>query len=161
VLCAQHRRWGSLTARLLWTRTLERSNFTNPTNPNFENRILGELGDPENQINFNADLKVGKVKFGYRGRWIDKMYLNTYEDFNTLQGRPPENADYAAVAQYPSVFYHDLRLDFDATENISVFGGIDNVTNKVPPYGLTGIGAGSGIYNSVGRYFYAGAKVKF
>ena len=39
--------------------------------------------------------------------------------------------------------------------------GVDNLTNKMPPYYLTGIGAGSAIYNNVGRFLYAGVLAKF
>jgi hypothetical protein len=35
------------------------------------------------------------------------------------------------------------------------------VTNTIPPFGLTGIGGGSAIYDNRGRFFYAGAKANF
>jgi hypothetical protein len=38
---------------------------------------------------------------------------------------------------------------------------VDNFTNRAPPMGLTGVGAGSGIYNVRGRNFYAGFRAKF
>lgn len=153
--------WGSLNLRGIWTRTLERSNFTNPADPGRENRLLSELGDPENQINFNADVKVGDVTFGYQLRWIDSMYLNTFEDFNSLQNRPPENLDYADVQRYPAVTYHDIRVGFDLSEDFNIYAGVDNLTSTKPPFGLTGVGAGSGIYDVRGRTMYAGIRAKF
>jgi hypothetical protein len=39
--------------------------------------------------------------------------------------------------------------------------GVDNVFNRLPPLGFTGAGAGSGIYNDIGRFFYAGAVLTF
>ena len=153
--------WGSAGFRALWVHTLERSNFTNPADPNRADRILSELGDPQNEVNINADVRIGKVTFGYQMRWIDAMYLNTYEDFNSLQGRAPENADYADLAKYPAVSYHDIRLSFDADEKFNVYLGIDNVGDRKPPYGLTGVGEGSGIYDVRGRYFYLGFLTKF
>jgi outer membrane receptor protein involved in Fe transport len=39
--------------------------------------------------------------------------------------------------------------------------GIDNLLNRNPPLGLSGIGDGSGIYTNRGRFFYAGAVAKF
>jgi outer membrane receptor protein involved in Fe transport len=39
--------------------------------------------------------------------------------------------------------------------------GVDNVLNRNPPYGLTGAGAGSGIFTNRGRFFYAGAVARF
>jgi outer membrane receptor protein involved in Fe transport len=59
------------------------------------------------------------------------------------------------------VFYHDLRLGIEVNKNFNFYTGIDNVTNRKPPLGLTGIGAGSSIYDVRGRFFYAGAVAKF
>jgi len=39
--------------------------------------------------------------------------------------------------------------------------GIDNLTNKEPPLGATGIGGFSSVYDNRGRFFYAGAIAKF
>jgi outer membrane receptor protein involved in Fe transport len=94
-------------------------------------------------------------------RYISPMYLNTYEDFNSVQGRPPENADYADRKKYPSRIYSDVRLGLDVTKDYNFYLGVDNLTNTKPPLGLTGIGAGSSIYDVRGRYFYGGFVAKF
>ena len=86
------------------------------------------------------------------------MYLNTYEDYNALNGQPPQNADYAPIRKYPDVFYHDIRVGVDVNEKFNIYGGVDNLTNRQPPYGLTGVGGGSGIYDNRGQYFYVGVK---
>ena len=153
--------WGNANFRALWVHTLERDSYTNPAEPNRINRIVTELGDPKNEVNFTASIEVGAFTFGYQMRWIDAMYINTYEDFNGLQGRAPENADYADLAKYPAVSYHDLRAGFDVNKQFNFYMGIDNVADKKPPYGLTGVGAGSGIYDVRGRYYYVGFVSKF
>ena len=94
-------------------------------------------------------------------RYISPMVLNTFEDINSVQGRPPENPDYAERKTYPSVFYHDVRLGVDIGPKYNFYLGIDNLTNKKPPFGLTGIGAGSGIYDARGRFYYSGVVAKF
>ena len=142
-------------------RVLQRDEFLNPADPTFKNRILGELGDPKNQVNVNLSAKYKNVTFGYQFRWIDKMYLNTYEDFNGLNGLPPQNLDYASVQKYPSVAYVDIRAAVDVSEGFNFYAGIDNLFNRKPPYGLTGVGGGSGIYDNRGQYFYAGVVAKF
>jgi hypothetical protein len=38
---------------------------------------------------------------------------------------------------------------------------VDNLSDRVPPLGLTGVGEGSGIYEVRGRFWYAGFKVGF
>jgi outer membrane receptor protein involved in Fe transport len=156
---------GNLDTRFTYTRVLDRSNYLSPTAPDFRNVVVGskggELGDPRDAFNWNLNLKRGALTAGYQMRFIGKMYLNTYEDFNSVQGRPPENPDYADREKYPSVFYHDFRLALDATEKFNFYVGVDNLTNKKPPLGATGIGAGSSIYDNRGRFFYAGAVAKF
>ncbi len=145
----------------LYTRVLQRDEFLNPADPTFKNRILGELGDPKNQVNVNLSAKYKNVTFGYQFRWIDKMYLNTYEDFNELNGLPPQNLDYAPVQKYPSVAYVDIRAAVDVSEGFNFYAGIDNVFNRKPPFGATGVGGGTGIYDNRGQYFYAGVVAKF
>ncbi len=145
----------------LYTHVIQRDEFLNPAIPTFKNRLLGELGDPENQVNVNVSGKYKNLTVGYQFRWIDKMYLNTYEDFNSLNGLPPQNLDYAPVQKYPSVAYIDLRAQFDVSDSFNFYTGIDNVFNRKPPYSLTGVGGGSGIYDNRGQYFYAGVVAKF
>jgi outer membrane receptor protein involved in Fe transport len=117
-----------------------------------------ELGDPKDAFNFDLDFKRGDLTVGWQMRYLSKMVLNNYEDTFGLQGRAPENADYADKRFYPSAMYHDLRVSYDFKSDFNVYVGVDNVANKVPPYGLTGTGAGSSIYEPRGRFFYAGVK---
>lgn len=145
----------------VYTHVLKNDQFTNPQNPAFRNRILDELGDPQDQVNFNASVKYKDFTLGYQFRWISSMYLNTYEDFNSINGLPPQNADYAAVQRYPDTAYVDIRGAYDVTEDFNIYFGVDNLFNRAPPYGLTGVGGGSGIYDNRGQYFYTGVVAKF
>jgi outer membrane receptor protein involved in Fe transport len=158
---------GQLGSRLVYTRTLQRDDFLDPTDPGRADRILLELGDPRDAFNLNTDLKRGPITLGYELRYIGKMVLNNSEDVFGLQGQPPQNEDYAAQTYYPSVIYHDVRAAYDFNEALNLYLGVDNLADKVPPFGLTGQGAGSGgignsgIYDARGRFVYAGAKYKF
>ncbi|MFC7537493.1 TonB-dependent receptor domain-containing protein [Sphingomonas sp. GCM10030256] len=145
----------------IWTHVLKNESYTNPANPDFVNVFKSELGDPDDQVNVNVNAKRGKLTLGYQMRWIDRMYLNTFEDYNGVNDLPPENTDYAPIVKYPDVFYHDVRVAYDFTSKINAYFGIDNVGNEFPPYGLTGVGGGSGIYDNRGRYFYTGFVAKF
>ena len=145
----------------IYTHVIKRDEFLNPATPDFANRILGELGDPKDQVNFNASVKYRDFTLGYQIRWIGKMFLNTFEDFNPLNGLPPQNADYAAIQKYPERAYLDIRAAYDVTEDFNIYFGVDNVRDRKPPFGLTGVGGGSGIYDNRGRYMYAGVVAKF
>jgi outer membrane receptor protein involved in Fe transport len=156
---------GRFDTRLTYTHVFDRSNFTDPSNPDFQNVIVGkhggELGDPQDAFNWNSSLQHGRFTLGYQMRYLSKMFVNTYEATNSVQGRPPENADATDFLEYPSRFYHDVRLGIDVGPKFNFYVGADNVTNVKPPLGLTGIGAGSGIYDVRGRFYYAGAIAKF
>jgi outer membrane receptor protein involved in Fe transport len=120
-----------------------------------------ELGDPQEAFNWNSSLKHGRFTVGYQMRYLDKMMLNTYEDFFPVQGRTPQNADFANRKFYPSRFYHDVRFQVDVNPKFNFYLGVDNLTNTKPPLGLTGIGGGSGIYDNRGRFGYAGVQAQF
>jgi outer membrane receptor protein involved in Fe transport len=46
-------------------------------------------------------------------------------------------------------------------KNLQIYFGVDNIFDKHPPFGLTGTGAGSAIYDVFGRKFYGGVKARF
>jgi outer membrane receptor protein involved in Fe transport len=172
-------------ANLIYTHNLQISNFVNPGDPTFENRILSELGDPQDEFRLDADLAVGDVTFGYRMRYIGPMVVDVWENYNSLGGRPAQNLDFADITKYPAIYYHDLRLEWDVNGNngdgnigrdLNFYVGVDNIFNTVPPLGATGAGAGGGggggdrpgsanstgaIYDVRGRQFYAGFKARF
>jgi outer membrane receptor protein involved in Fe transport len=123
--------------------------------------LLSELSYPKDQFNINTDLKFGRFTIGHTLRWISGMYLNTFEDYNSVNGEPPQNPDYAEIAKYPAVTYNDVRFDLEMTDRFNFYGGVTNIGDVDPPYGLTGVGEGSGIYDNRGRFFYAGFRARF
>ena len=150
----------------IYTHNLQISNFANPTDPTFENRILGELGDPVDEFRWDIDLGYKEFTVGYRMHYIGPMYVGAYEDFNSLGGRAPENADFSDIQKYQEVFYHDLRLEWNLAnagiaKDFKFYAGVNNLFDTHPPLGLTGIGAGSAIYDFRGRNYYAGFRARF
>ncbi len=151
----------SLDTRVTYTHVFQNDSFLNPDDPTEADQLLLELGDPQDEFTWSIDGKLGDVTLGYRMRYIGKQVLNAYEDYFSVQGREPENADYADRRFYPAVFYHNIRVGFDAGRDFNFYVGVDNVTDRQPPLGLTAIGGGSGIYDVRGRYFYSGITAKF
>jgi len=148
-------------ARIIYTLMLQRDDFLDPADPNYADSALYELGDPKDAFNFNLDFTNGPLTLSYQWRYIGKQVLLNFEDTYSLQGRPPQNADYADRRFYPSVQYQDVRVAYDINEQWNAYLGCDNITDEIPPLGLTGTGEGSGIYDVRARYFYAGVRVKF
>ena len=152
---------GEFSGKLIWTHALQRDDFLDPVNPTAADQVLGELGDPKDAANLNLAMKHGPVTIGWDVEYVGRMVVNAWEDFFSVQGNPPQNLDYAPRKYYPSVFYHNLRFGYEVSDKISAYVGVDNVANKIPPLGATGTGGGSSIYESRGRFMYAGAKVSF
>ncbi|MDT8761117.1 TonB-dependent receptor [Sphingomonas psychrotolerans] len=157
---------------LIYVHGLKSSNYENPALPDFENRLLNELGDPQDEFRFDLDLSLQDFTFGYRLHYIGPMYVNAYEDFNALPAActstcPPNNADYSDIPEYSEVFYHDVRFTWNLKglgglgRDFQLYAGIDNILNKQPPLGSTATGAGSAIYDIRGRQFYAGFRARF
>jgi outer membrane receptor protein involved in Fe transport len=164
-----------LSTRLIYSHQLQNSNFQDPTRPDFENRLLSELGDPVDEFRANVDLTLGVVTLGYEARYLGKQVTSTFENFFPLNSAcsaavppvcPPLNADAINPRFYPAVVYHDLRVDIavkgaEGERDLNFYVGVDNVFNKQPPLGTTATGAGSAIYNIRGRNFFAGFRARF
>lgn len=148
---------GSLDLQAITTYVLKRDNYPNILDPSFRDQILLELGDPKWSAQVKAKFRTGGFTVGYEMQYISKMAVApNIEAIRSVQGRPPQDADYAEFRWYPRVFYHDVRVAYDVSEQLNLYAGIDNLTDKDPPFGLTGTGAGSGIYQNRGRFFYGG-----
>jgi outer membrane receptor protein involved in Fe transport len=151
----------TLNLRAIASHTIIRNNFTDITNPNFRQRQLSELGDPTWAGQATVGLDFGKWDFQYQFRFIGGTTIATeFEAQNAFDGRPPTNPDAFPQVYYPDVYYHDFRIGFDATERFRFYAGIDNAFDRDPPFDLLGT-AGGDPYENVGRFFYAGAEVKF
>lgn len=150
-----------LTAHLVWTHALTNESFTDPTQPGFADTSLGELGSPKDAWNLNLSADFGTVFASTQFRYLSKMAVGSIENHQSFQGRPAQNLDDFSIPFYPDVFYIDARIGVNINKGSNFYFGIDNLTNRIPPLGATGIGAGSGIYESIGRRFYAGITAKF
>jgi len=152
---------------LIYTHSLENSNFQDPTNPNFETRVLQQLGDPKDEFRWDFDFGLGDVTLGYRARYIGPQLITAYSSLFPINGNPPGNIDAFSVDRFPSVMYHDIRIDVDLAKDengnsLKFYFGVDNVLDHgVPDGATTATGAGSAIYSFRGRNFYAGFRARF
>jgi outer membrane receptor protein involved in Fe transport len=152
--------FGTIKARWLGTYVIQRDNFPFLQEPNRPDQLLEELGDPTFAWNASLDFEKGPFSFTYGVRWLGTQYFDFIENVRSVGGRAPENPDWGADAWTGHVTYHDVRFGYDVLDNLNVYVGVDNVGDELPPLGLTGTGAGSGIYSIKGRYFYGGVKYR-
>ena len=162
--------FGKLTTRLFGSYVRNRNDFPFISEPNRPDKLLGEVGDPRLQANFSLNLRAGAVDFGYQARYLSRQAVASVglgggiEDISTVGGRVPANADFADSDFIRGIAYHDLRVGYEFSEKLNVYLGVDNVRDTLPPSGLLGNGsvyAADAIWDNIGRYFYAGALVKF
>ncbi|WP_375395362.1 TonB-dependent receptor domain-containing protein [uncultured Sphingomonas sp.] len=140
----------------------DRTNYLDPINPTIPTRQLGNLGDPEFKGQFNVSYSLPSGVYArYQFQFIGKQSIGNYCDQHSCNGQPPQNADEFPVADYPIITYSNLRVGFNVQKKFEFYVGCDNIFDRLPPYGLLGTGAGSGIYNNVGRQFYAGFKANY
>lgn len=147
------------------TRVLKRNNYISPTDPEFRDRQLSELGDPQWAANVTLGYGLGVFDVMYSMNYIGKQTIGAYENYFSVQDRPPQNADFTAERFYPDVLYHAARFDFKVPagpngRKFNFYLGADNIFDTKPPLGLLGT-AGGDPFDSIGRYFYAGATVDF
>lgn len=150
----------SLRAVVSWVE--KRESFSYITTPERSDRLHGTLGDPVWAASFTSNLDFGDFDVNYNVRWLDKQVISNFawETFFSHQGRPATNPDARPTPWNPAVFYHNIRVGLDVNKKFRFYAGVDNVSNKLPPLDLRGDG-NDAIYPNTGRFFYAGAEVRF
>lgn len=148
-----------LSLNVAWV--AERTNYTNPADPNYADRQLSEMGDPQWEMGARASYTRGPVSLSYQFQYIGPMITNeaAYETLYSYDGRAATNADAYARYWTPAYTYHNVRVGLNVSDKYEMYFGVDNLFNTYPPDGLFGNDAYSSIYDAVGRYFYAGFKL--
>jgi len=142
----------TLNLRGLFSYLIRRDNFTDILLPDVLTQQKLQLGDPEFEGSLSAAIDFGIVDLSYNLRYIGRQTIGTFAAQNSVQGRPPENADQFPQVYYPAIVYHAIRIGIEPTNKFRFYGGVDNLFNRKPPFGLDGTGDGSGIYDNVGRF---------
>lgn len=121
-------------------------------------QFAGEIGAAKDRFTANAGWENDELGFNLTGTYIGRSSL----DDQFTGARPGTNPLYNVGSQ----FYLDGQIRFKVAEEFEFFGGADNILDNKPPF-LADIGASAGIdtdsgtYDTLGRRFYAGARVKF
>ncbi len=153
-----------LLLRGIATRVLKRDNFISPTDPDFADRQLSELGDPKWAANATIGYGFGNFDMRYNLNYIGKQTIGAFENYFSVQGRPPQNEDFTEEVFYPDVLYHAIRFSLNVPQGgrdrMTFYIGADNIFDTEPPLGLLGTGGGDP-FDAIGRYFYAGATIDF
>lgn len=132
---------------------LDERNFQN--NSEFPDEIdeqAGGVGTPH----FRSLITTVYQLDNFRMSWTMNYIGESDFDNNAVEGQYPEWFD----NKVESHTYHNLNVNYLFTDNISVYAGVDNLTDKTPP-ALPNLNSGSLLYDAIGRKYYAGVKVSF
>ena len=150
-----------LSVRMVGSWLAKRNQFTFLNNPDQYTRVKSTLNNAEWRGLLSANLTAGAIDVAFTNQYIGKQTIGAWNLQNQEQDRPATNADAFPMVYYPEVFIHDVQVGFRANEKFRFYVGVDNINDRLPPFGLTGTGAGSAVYPLTGRYFYAGARFNY
>ncbi|WP_426264185.1 TonB-dependent receptor domain-containing protein [Sphingomonas sp. PWP1-2] len=149
------------TVHVVWNHSILNDQFTDPTDPTYVTRFNTTVGIPKDRVNASFGFTYNKLFLNYQVRYISPQLIGDYETVNSVQGRAPTNPNQYPNNYYPAVDYHDFRLGVNVTPKSTFYVGIDNAFDRQPPYGSTGIGGGTAIFDNIGRRLYAGVTANF
>jgi outer membrane receptor protein involved in Fe transport len=152
--------FGRFDAKLLYSLALRNDAFLDFDDAGRADQQLLELGNPRHALNWDIKLTRGIVSIEHQLRFFSRMSVDSIENIRSVQGRPPENEDAFSPRFFDSRTYHNIRVELSPLRHAELYFGIDNLTDQLPPPTLTGVDRGA-IYDNVGRFFYAGATVRY
>ncbi len=114
----------------------------------------GVEGAPEWQANFDLVWTRGPLSVNYGYSWFDATSRVSNVTLNTQ----PDNLP-AEWLFYDERSVHDLQARFEVNETISVYGGVNNLTDQEPQ--PIGFGDASYPVSSLGRFYYIGVNASF
>ncbi|MEO1015047.1 MAG: TonB-dependent receptor [Pseudomonadota bacterium] len=122
------------------------NDFFDPSDPTAVDPELGEIQRPEFAANGALRFRRGPLSAQWRTQFLDEQGLRgvEIETVDTVFG-PAGITD--------ATFIHDLNANYQFSDRIQVFGGVNNVTN-VTPF----ITEQAFPVSPVGRYFFLGAR---
>ncbi len=117
---------GELRFNISANQVLELNVFEFQERPDEINVEEGEVGDPEFQLRSTIDYRLDDISFNWTSRLIDRSF--------TLDLSPGGDiAEDISPAYVPSIWTHDLAVNYHLSDNAEFNFGIRNIFNKVPP----------------------------
>ena len=138
---------GELRVRFFANRLLELEGFEFQTRPDAVNIENGEMGDPEAQYALSVAYQLNDLSVNWSSRYTDRSAnFRVGEDI-------PEDLSPAFI---PTIITHDLSSTYRLDENITITGGVRNLTDKIPPGFVN-----DRLYDLVGRRAFLSVRAVF
>lgn len=146
--------WGTVDVRFIgtWVDTLREFPFQDE--PVQDNEV-GELGDPEFAFNLNTTWNWNGLQVNYELRWFDSMLR---EDDDEIDAVRPDRRD---PLETGGTFFHDIQVNYQLNAYVQLYGGVNNLADKLPPGGVLATNDDGAIFDNIGRFFFFGARGTF
>ncbi len=139
---------GTLTLSSVGTRFFRYNEFQDPTDLSvFENR-LGAFARPEWIVNFRANWQLDDFSFSWAGRLASSQLLPGIDNSDI-----DSNPNFSDPFRTGSAFVHDITMDYQISDSINIYGGVNNVLDRDPFVGTLSRPAGPR-----GRFFFVGVR---
>jgi outer membrane receptor protein involved in Fe transport len=145
---------GRTTLNLKGSRLLDAKSYQFQDEPGNYIDYAGVLGRQDLQMSFSATYRLGDWDAKFGNRYVGSVELY---DPNALKINPnPSNE-----MRYGSYMISDVSVGYFVDTNLKLTLGIDNLFHRKMPGTTLGNGAGSAIYDNIGRFGYLTATYKF
>ncbi|WP_235598918.1 TonB-dependent siderophore receptor [Idiomarina sp. 28-8] len=145
---------GQFRTNLIGTYVIEAKDYPFADEPENYTDYAGVTGDQELQMQLSVNYMIDDWAFGTRTRFLDGVDLYTP---TSLENNPnPSN-----YMEYGSYAVTDVTAGYEFDNGLGLTLGIDNFFNRGLPGTTTGTGAGSAIYDNIGRFAYLRASFNF
>lgn len=158
---------GTVNLRVAWTHVFKGYVIPLPGEP--KDDFNGEIGAAKDKVFGTIDYSNGDFGFTVRQNYVGPSYLDDQFliQFTEADGVTALNAR-DRRGRVKAEFNTDLQARFTPGENFEFYMGVDNVFDTEPPLIITGLpgnvtGAetAADVYDTIGRRYYAGVRVKF
>jgi outer membrane receptor protein involved in Fe transport len=124
--------------------------FFDPVRTDLVNPAKGELSVPEWSGVLSAAWTRSNITVGWRGQYIGEQGVASAVQIEDVA------VEFGPAGIAPAMWVHNLSASWQYSKNITVAGGVNNLTNE-KPYRASSAYPVSG----VGRTFFAGVRAKF
>ena len=145
---------GSFGTSFIGTYLIEAKDFPFSAEPENYTDYEGVLGDETWQGSISVDYTYENLVLDFSTRFINGVELYDHKSIET-------NPNPSNQMRYGSYFITDASVAYKFDSGVGFKLGVDNLFNRGLPGSTTGTGAGSAIYDNIGRFAYLQASYKF
>lgn len=147
---------GTFSTSLAGTYLKNRSNFPFQNSPETEVIVHGQAGNAQWSGTLGINYQRDNVSVTWESRYIDSLRLVSFKSLT-------ENPDSQDPLYTGETIYHDVNVNYQFNEGLKITAGVNNLFDQDMPFMMMGAGRipGSGLYDNIGRNYYAGVTYDF